>query len=448
MTSGNGAYLDFQKKKPQRSSVKEQRAPLAKKTAKEEIRPVPKRAASTFADILWPFVPPSGKPLAKAVQLSAPLAHLAYIAERQVKELALQAFWKFHGLAGVPGSIIGSPQPRGYRTTTKRRVVVTGGAVKLLFGDKQSVPQKQVFLPSPIEPREHANIYRFLQGKLSEPAFLQCAEHINYLIIRGNYRDRAVIFNVDTLNGPLVRKLKILASYLESPPVSAMAAYVYPDPSRSAYYFENRRPEDLLHFKKLFGPNSLTVTHSGCRYQFHPTSFSQVNESMVPVMLKLARELLKPDKRKTLLDLYCGYGLFSHFFAADYRQVLGIDAEGPAIRSAQDNCRINKGQGTSVTFRAHTITGEYIENDLPQSVPGETVLLDPPKQGPQSGVIKAISERRPTDVLHIFCGVDTIPQALSEWQKCGYQVDSIISLDMFPGTANLEIMILLHPHSV
>jgi len=51
-------------------------------------------------------------------------------------------------------------------------------------------------------------------------------------------------------------------------------------------------------------------------------------------MLAKARELLEPKPDETLLNLYCGYGLFSHFLAPSYKQVLEIDGECPAIRSA------------------------------------------------------------------------------------------------------------------
>jgi 23S rRNA (uracil1939-C5)-methyltransferase len=58
-------------------------------------------------------------------------------------------------------------------------------------------------------------------------------------------------------------------------------------------------------------------------------------------MLAKARELLEPKPDKTLLNLYCGYGLFSHFLAPGYKQVLEIDGEGPAIRSAIFNKKFN-----------------------------------------------------------------------------------------------------------
>ena len=298
-------------------------------------------------------------------------------------------------------------------------------------------------MESPLEPREHGRIFEFLQQKISEPAFKLVAGHLNYLIIRGSYVERVVIFNVDTLNGPLVRKLKLLASHLQKLPDPVTSAYIYPDPSCSDYYLEEGQPSDILQFKKLFGKTDLAVSHHGCRYSYHPTSFSRVNEAMVPVMLDMAQTLLEPNPVETLLDLYCGYGLFSHFLAPGYKQVVGIDAEGPSIRSAIFNKKSNPAS-KKARFLSRRITARSVEKiPLPDDLGAETILLDPPRQGPQEGVINALSRREPQKVLHIHCGLDQIPHSVRQWQQHGYKVQRIVPLDMFPGTAGLEVLILL-----
>jgi tRNA/tmRNA/rRNA uracil-C5-methylase (TrmA/RlmC/RlmD family) len=221
------------------------------------------------------------------------------------------------------------------------------------------------------------------------------------------------------------------------------SAGIYPDPSCSDYYLEEGRPADILQFKKLFGKTDITVSHHGFRYSYHPTSFSQVNEAMVPIMLEKARELLAPAPDETLLDLYCGYGLFSHFLAPGYKQVTGVDAGGPAIRSAIFNKKFNPAS-RKARFLARRLTPRSIEKiPLPDDLDGETILLDPPRQGTQEGVISALSRREPRKALHIHCGVDRIPDSLREWKRHGYRVRRVVPLDMFPGTAGLEVLILL-----
>ena len=78
----------------------------------------------------------------------------------------------------------------------------------------------------------------------------------------------------------------------------------------------------------------------------------------------------------------------------------------------------------------------------PDGIP-EIAVMDPPRQGTDPGVIEALAKRRPARIVHIFCGTDRIPVELRTWAKNGYRVASAVPLDLFPGSANLETLILL-----
>ncbi len=397
-----------------------------------------------FASIVRGLTAKPSRPVSRITLQAAPLAHLPYNDELELKDRALAEFWKSNRLTGSPAPVVPSPRPRKYRTTSKRKTILRGPYLNLVFGDKLLQAQKKSFLESPLEPPEHARIYSFLQQKLSEPSFKLLASHLNHLIIRGSYTEMAVIFNVRKMNGPLVRKLKIVSEHLLKLNEPVIAAFAYLDPTGSDYYFESRRPDDKMNFKKLFGPEQLRVKYGSCLFNYHPTSFCQVNESIVGKILEKAKELLEPNRKEKLIDLYCGYGLFSHYLAGDYRQVIGIDSEGPSIRAAQNNCRVNKTCGKS-RFLPRRITPKAISDLLPLTTDPVALILDPPRQGPQRGVIGAISEKHPRKVLHVFCGVDQIPESLKEWRDNGYKIEKVVPFDMFPGSANLEVLILLVP---
>ena len=70
--------------------------------------------------------------------------------------------------------------------------------------------------------------------------------------------------------------------------------------------------------------------------RYSPLSFSQVNESMIPEMVKLAEQFLSPQKDDLLLDLYCGYGLFSHTLGQKCNQVKGYELSAESINSAKE----------------------------------------------------------------------------------------------------------------
>ncbi|MDH4318447.1 MAG: hypothetical protein OEV64_08675, partial [Desulfobulbaceae bacterium] len=153
----------------------------------DRAKPMPgKDTPITYAELLRPLIPRDDAQISRVTAQSAPLVHLDYTVELKVKEQALAEFWRQFKLPGNPGRVIASPKERNYRTTSKRKTVLKGKRLFLLFGDKVLASQKMPFVESPLEPKSHARIYSFLQGKLSEPLFKMVAAHLNYLIIRGS----------------------------------------------------------------------------------------------------------------------------------------------------------------------------------------------------------------------------------------------------------------------
>jgi len=163
---------------------------------------------------------------------------------------------------------------------------------------------------------------------------------------------------------------------------------------------------------------------------------------MIPSMLEQARQLLSPTGNGRLLDLYCGYGLFAHFLANDFDEVIGIDSTTFSIDSAIHNRTYNPGKAR-MRFLRNRITVHTLEKMLPNGNKDkdEWIVLDPPRHGTDKGVIEHLAQRAPRCVVHVFCSVDEIPHATIQWKKSGYWIDRIVPLDMFPGTPNLEVLI-------
>ncbi|MCC7438408.1 MAG: class I SAM-dependent RNA methyltransferase [Armatimonadetes bacterium] len=414
---------------------------------------MPASTALPFAQLLLEQLP-SLRKQGQSVQEIEPLAHLEYAEEQMLKEAALRKFWHHHRLPSSPEALLPSPKPRHYRTTTKRRVFAKGSRVVIGFKGGE----RDAALPvSLLEPEAHTAIYQLILQKLTSPPYRLLIPHLNHLIVRGSYQEFTVILSVDRLHAEIVRKLKLLGEHLKTGGLSVVSAFVLHDPTRSDYYLETHRPETGVSFKKLFGPDRLRLQLGDQRYLLGPTAFSQVNESMIPTMLQAARQLLlpqtqalPPNRGVRLLDLYCGYGLFAGHFANDFAEIVGVDYEQSAVEGAQQNARRNhsgESGGGAMRFVAGTITAAALPRLLPRVDPRlmEFVLLDPPRRGTADGVVQAIAGRKPARVLHIFCGVDVIPRQIKEWEESGYTVDRVIPLDMFPGTPNLEVLVMLTP---
>lgn len=368
-----------------------------------------------------------------------PFAELPYSQEVRIKNECFSAFWSDNKLGGELHPLIPAIQPRGYRTTSKRRAFFNEQkGLSLTFADH---PEPGVCAASILEPDNHNAIYAALFDKLSTPAFKPVTRFLNWIIIRGNYSQACVILNVAKLDATIVRRLKQIGEFLPTLGLGVTAAMVYVDPSRSDYYLEAERPPEGMQSKHLFGPRLLTINIGDVKLKYPPTVFSQVNEAMVPRMVEEARAILKPSATHRLLDLYCGYGLFSFTLGKDCKESIGIEMEGDSIYTAKETALRSKDSG-KFRFWASRITADSLAKTLGNlSAMPELLLLDPPRKGCDVGVISLLAARRPSRILQICCGTDEIIPAVQEWNNAGYQVESAKPIDLFAGTPNLETLI-------
>jgi tRNA/tmRNA/rRNA uracil-C5-methylase (TrmA/RlmC/RlmD family) len=369
-----------------------------------------------------------------------PLAALDYGSELALKRAAFTAFWRAAALPGDPEPVVAAPAPRGYRTTTKRRAEFGPKGLALTFPGTARTGRGAA--PSALDLPEHRTVHEFLAERLQHPAAHPLAAALNWVIVRGTAGHLAVILNVRRFDARVVRAAKQVAEALQATDLGVGAGFLYLDPSGSDYYLEARRPQGTLSFKRLFGPDWLQVECHAVRLRFPVTVFSQVNDAMVPAMMDTVVTLLGDRAGRTLLDLYCGYGLFSLVAGREAAHVVGVDADGPAIEAARANAA-HLGAARRTRFLAGRIDADFVATRLRPPAAPEAVLLDPPRQGTAPGVVATLAARHPSCVVHICCGTEEIPREVGAWKEAGYSVRRAVPLDLFAGTANLETMLLL-----
>lgn len=369
---------------------------------------------------------------------------MPYKKELQLKKAALAAHWSAHHLPGDVPDIVPSPLPRHYRATSKRKAIWLKGRLEFSMGYELRQDAGSTTAGALLEGELHERIYAKTLAILRKPHYAPLAKALNFCIIRGSgNKGAAVILNLFRLSGEIVRKLKMYTAEIAGPDVGAV--FLYHDETRSEYYFESFRPRGNVNFKKLSGSSMLALTlPDQPKLLYPPTVFSQVNESILPAFTAKAFELLGLDGKpgKHLIDLYCGYGLFALLGAPLADRVTGIDFEGPAIRAAKANAE-HLYPEKEIRFEAASITPDALERLLPPPQKGEVILLDPPRNGTADGVISAITARKPERILAIYCGIDRMPEECRIWAANGYQPEKTVCFDMFPGSPNLETMILL-----
>jgi tRNA/tmRNA/rRNA uracil-C5-methylase (TrmA/RlmC/RlmD family) len=174
--------------------------------------------------------------------------------------------------------------------------------------------------------------------------------------------------------------------------------------------------------------------------------FSQVNDEIAQTLRNLIVDLVPPNQ-ELLIDAYCGAGFFAKALLDKFERVIGIDWDRFAIAAANENASEKE------TYIAGDIEGELTRSDGFLAVEGETrrlasrrsltIIIDPPATGLTEGVRKAITDLAPETLIYVSCNPPTLARDLKNLHE-KFVVESVTPLDMFPQTAEIEVVVHLH----
>lgn len=175
----------------------------------------------------------------------------------------------------------------------------------------------------------------------------------------------------------------------------------------------------------------------GSRFRIRPSSFFQTNTAQATIMARLALAALPSGPDVTLVDAYCGVGVFARLMAGQAGRVLAIEESASAARDARWNLR----EAPHVE-----VIQAKVEDDLPQRAERlDGLIIDPPRAGCQRPVLDALAARRPPVVVYISCDPTTLARDLA--YLCltagAYRIRAVQPLDMFPQTAHIENVVTL-----
>lgn len=368
-------------------------------------------------------------------------ALLSYTDELRIKAAVFAGFWDELGTGCRPDPLVPSPQGRHYRMVTKRKVFTHERLLTLGLIDPGRTRQFSPVLCA-IEPPDHGAIYRHLQEIINARWAAPVAKELQYVIVRGNEREFTVILNVRTLLPGMLRPANTLSKSLTRACPKIAGVFLFDGGEEERYYLGGGTdPIVPKRFRKLFGKAEVYQEIGRRKFLYSPFSFSQVNHSILPALLETAERFLVPRRDQHLYDLYCGYGLFSLSLAPLFAHVTGVEISHASVTSAVGNAR--RQRADTVRFIRSPVNAESIAALTAPMSPRDAVVLDPPRSGTGPEVIEQIAMHQPHHVLHIFCNTDILRSELARWTSGGYTVASVAPFDMFPGTSDLEILVLL-----
>jgi 23S rRNA (uracil1939-C5)-methyltransferase len=179
--------------------------------------------------------------------------------------------------------------------------------------------------------------------------------------------------------------------------------------------------------------------------------FSQTNNEVAEALRELVVNFIPPNQ-EVLIDAYCGSGFFAKALLDKFERVIGIDWDKFAIAAAKENATGKE------TYIAGDVETELVRSDGFLAVEGEmrrlgsrrslTLIVDPPATGLSETVRKAIIDLAPQTLIYVSCNPPTLARDLRELQD-KFIIKSVTPLDMFPQTAEIEVVAQLRaePHA-
>lgn len=184
----------------------------------------------------------------------------------------------------------------------------------------------------------------------------------------------------------------------------------------------------------IAGSSSLTIQVLGKDFHVSAPSFFQVNTKMAEKMVQhLQAQLPNPNSQFTLIDLYCGVGLFSKFFADKYAKVIGIES----APSSCEDFAINLDEFDNVELYEGAVE-EILPALAPQLTEPIHMIVDPPRAGIDKFALDAILQINPHVIAYVSCDPSTLARDAARLIKGGYTLQHVTPFDLFPQTYHIE----------
>ena len=180
----------------------------------------------------------------------------------------------------------------------------------------------------------------------------------------------------------------------------------------------------------MAGNEHLVMEVLGRPFRVSAGSFFQVNTAMAEKMVGHILSELQILPSTTVMDIYCGVGLFSAFLAPHAGRVIGIESSISACQDFAANLD---------EFDNVELYEAPAENVLPYlDVAPDIILVDPPRAGLDKRLLDSILNRKPMTLLYVSCDPSTLARDMRRLLDGGYRLEQVTPFDLFPQTYHIE----------
>jgi len=168
--------------------------------------------------------------------------------------------------------------------------------------------------------------------------------------------------------------------------------------------------------------------------------FFQANTALTDGLVDTVLELAGVGPAETVLDLYCGSGLFALFLAPSCARLIGIEIDGEAVECARLNM---ERQGIRNALFHHGDVGDVLEKEFGgTNAAVDAVVLDPPRAGCEREALERLVGLGPAKVVYVSCDPATLARDARLLVDGGFDLVTVRPVDMFPQTRHIECVAL------
>lgn len=258
------------------------------------------------------------------------------------------------------------------------------------------------------------------------------------VVLRGSRSTGEVLVTI--IAGRRVRGLAELADRvaIEASPVVGVVLHLNADPGNAIF---QRDPLGEIHTKVLRGRPYVEESLGGVRYRIGPGDFFQTNPGVAERLYARALDALDLGPDTPFVDLYSGVGGLALAAAARTGWAHGVEFLSGAVASARDAA---KAQDLPATFECEDVG--VLLPDLARRLAGArpVVAVNPARRGLEEGVAEGIAALRPRRIAYISCDPRAMARDLAHLRDLGFLPARVDPFDMFPHTAHVECLAILH----
>ena len=363
--------------------------------------------------------------------------HLTYPAQlgwkRDVVKNALQRIGGFAEIA--VRDPVGMINPRSYRNKMSLVVDRAAGLPQLGFYQQRSHELVPISACPIVMPQLNMHIMR-LNDALLQPAMADAFAKTRHIVARTakTTEQTVVTFTTEEPSRELAAAAPALMRHL---PGVVGITNSYDLSSQNAIL---GRKHTLLQ-----GVAQIEETIAGVHYSVSAGSFFQVNVEIVGRIFDFMRPGL--DLPRKIVDLYCGAGTFSLYFAKLGSDVLGVEENPQAIAEANENASFNELDG-SARFLCGRVEEAVRRGEVHERLrEAQIVFLDPPRKGSDEVTLAAVASTGVPNIWYLSCDPATLARDLKFLAAKGYRLGVVQPFDMFPQTGHIETLVTLYRQS-